>query len=133
MGGVMMKPDGFTPMLDETKSVGVPPAVFAWAQHAVDRIASCRDVCASKWTSVRIINQYVVCGDGYLLQCTFSTLQPCFPLPYTKSGISTNIDFSEQIQRVYAWLGTDRYPVYMELSPWNDYTVNIILKPKKSV
>ena len=142
-----MKPDGFTPMIDRYWCRSIPSKVLDFAQLIVDRIALVPEVRESTWTKATVFD-YGFIDQCYVLQCSFSKLKPCFPHAFRRPDFMRDmpnrdadlavvpfkqaIDFSEQIEHVRQWLGTDRFPIRMEISSLNDdYTIWISLSNKK--
>jgi hypothetical protein len=145
MGGVLMKPDGFTPLIDRYWCRSIPDKVIHFAQHLIDCIAVVPEVRESTWTKATVYDH------GFIDNCyvSFRILYPCFPRPFERPEFirampnrdadiaimpfKQAVDFSVQIEHVRQWLGTDRFPIRMEISSLNDdYTIWISLTNKKN-
>lgn len=120
MGNIVLKEDGFTPIIQATDKDKVPAAYMKLAQSYVDKIASQPDVRKSKWRNV-----WAIATDkgGYFLQCGFETLLPHHPIEHTGG---TKIDFSRQIAEIRTWLPIQD-EIRMIIGPGDEYLVYIEL------
>lgn len=131
MGNIVLKEDGFTPIIQATDKDKVPTAYMNLAQSYVDKIASQPEVRKSQWRNVWVISRDT--GD-FILQCGFDTLLPHHSISRTgqmhHAFGGVQVDFSRQIAEIRAWLPI-KENIRMIIGPGDEYLVwiNLILPP----
>jgi hypothetical protein len=130
MGNIVLKEDGFTPVVDVDKSVKeIPLPYVQLAQSYVDKIAKHPHVRKSEWKNVWVLSAK---DEGtFALQCGFTTLMPYHPTAHSgRLPIfgGPQIDFSSQITEMRSWLPIkSNAKIRMIIGPGDEYLVWIDL------
>lgn len=116
MGNIVMKEDGFTPIINSSEMV--PHCVVQIAQYYVNKLAIQPDVQRSKWNRVDVKENEEKKGT-YVLYCGFDTLLPHHCERYNGTlniGPKVYVDFTQQMSKVRKWLSiTKQEDVSMEV------------------